>query len=321
MSLFTPTQPLESSRHFGGVDAGGTKFLCAIGTAQGKIERVVSIRTETPDMTLGKVAAFFNGWLAEGKALAGVGICAFGPLCRDPRESDYGKLRNSPKPGWGAVDILGSIRERLQAPLALDTDVNGAALAEGRWGAAAAKDIRHYAYVTVGTGVGVGVVADGRLINGVAHPELGHYRPPRQEGDLFEAICPFHGDCLEGLVSGPAIERRAGKSGNELADNDPVWRIVANYLAHLCSILILGFSPQRIIIGGGVMDRTVLFPMIREETRRLLGGYLSHPLHCGDLAEIIVPSGLAVRHANGLVVNAGVLGGLILAQQAIDRRL
>jgi len=320
MSIPSRSTPPSSAPYFGGVDAGGTKFLCAIGKTHERIERVISIKTEAPEKTLENVAEFFNEWLAGGKALAGIGISAFGPLCRDPLKADYGKLRNSPKPGWATADIGGYIRDHVPVPTAIDTDVNGAALAEGRWGAASENDIRHYAYVTVGTGVGVGIVADGRLVNGVAHPELGHYRPPRFNGDLFEGVCPFHGDCLEGLVSGPAIERRTGQPGAALDDDLPVWRPIAHYLAHLCSVLILGFSPQRIIIGGGVMDRSLLFPMIRGETRKLLGGYVSHPLHSGDLSEFIVPSGLGGRHGSGAPVNAGVLGGFILAEQATNER-
>lgn len=298
---------------YGGVDAGGTKFLCAIGRAPDSIDKIASVKTGAPDATLEQVAGFFAEWLAEGRSLAAIGIASFGPLVRNPAAPDYGRLANSPKPGWRHADIVGALRRRLSVPIAIDTDVNGAALAEGRWGAA--RGLSHFVYVTVGTGIGVGIVADGRLVNGVAHPELGHYRPPRHPLDRLEGICPFHGDCLEGLASGPAIAARSGgRPVEELADDDPLSYFTAYYLAHLASVLLLAVAPQRIIFGGGVMQRASLLASVRDDTRTLLGGYLSHPLHRDNLDEVIVPSGFTAAINAG--VNAGVLGGFILAEQA-----
>jgi fructokinase len=301
---------------YGAVDAGGTKFLCAIGRSHLEIDRIASIATRSRDETLDAVAGFFAEWLAQGNSLEAIGISSFGPLNRDPRAPNYGRLSNSPKPGWEHADIAGALRRQLHVPIAIDTDVNGAALAEGRWGAA--RGMTHFAYVTVGTGIGVGIVADGRLLNGASHPELGHYRPPRHPQDAFAGICPFHGDCLEGLASGPAIACRYGdgRTAEELADDDRIWPIVAHCLAHLCTILLFALSPECIVLGGGVMQRAQLLAMIRGETRKMLGGYLSHPLYAGDLDDVIVPSGLVIAQSEGMAVNAGVVGGFILAEEA-----
>jgi fructokinase len=300
---------------YGGVDAGGTKFLCAIGKSHNEIEKITSIKTTSEEQTLAAVASFFNEWLAEGNALAGLGISSFGPLIRDSNSPDYGKLCNSPKRGWAHADIGGFLCRNVPVPVKIDTDVNGAALAEGRWGAARGKS--HFAYVTVGTGIGVGIVADGRLVNGVMHPELGHYRPPRHPNDAFTGNCPFHGDCLEGLASGPALQARL-KGGLPEGSNDEnaIWQFAVHYLAHLCSLLLLTCAPECIILGGGVMQRTTLFAKIRQATRSMLGGYLSHPLHAGNLENIIVPSGLTTRQDGQAAINAGVIGGFVLAEQA-----
>jgi fructokinase len=304
---------------YGAVDAGGTKFLCAVGRSHLNIDKIASIATGSQEETLREVAGFFAEWLAEGNSLAAIGISSFGPLNRDPLAPDYGQLNNSPKPGWEHADIVGTLSRHVNVPIAIDTDVNGAALAEGRWGAARGKS--HFAYVTVGTGIGAGIVADGRLVNGAAHPELGHYRPPRHPQDSFGGICPFHGDCLEGLASGPAIAGRFGdgRSAKDLADDDGIWPIVAYYLAHLCTILLFAVSPECIVLGGGVMQRSLLFAMIRSEARKLAGGYLSHALYAGGFDDVIVPSGLVIAHGEGLAVNAGVVGGFIMAEGAAQR--
>jgi fructokinase len=302
---------------YGGVDAGGTKFLCAIGRTPTEIDKVRSIETTSESETLGEVAKFFNDWLADGNELASIGVASFGPLERDPHAPNYGKLCNSPKRGWEQADIGGFISRSVPVPLKIDTDVNGAALAEGRWGAARGKN--HFSYVTVGTGIGVGIVADGRLVNGLMHPELGHYRPPRHTDDAFEGLCPFHRDCLEGLASGPALLARVDNHPlDSLADDDTTWQFAAYYLAHLCSLLLLTSAPARIILGGGVMRRDTLLKRIRQATREMLGDYLSHPLYAASLDNVIVPSGLAGMRAGGTTINAGVLGGFILAEQAVQ---
>lgn len=297
---------------YGGVDAGGTKFLCAIGRSPTEIERTVSIPTTSPAETLGAVADFFGDWLQEGRPLSGIGVSSFGPIDRDPASPDHGRLGNTPKPGWANVDMAGHLG-RLAVPIRVDTDVNGAALAEGRWGAA--KNHRHFAYVTVGTGIGVGVVSEGRLVNGSGHPELGHYRPPRHPADGFAGACPFHRDCLEGLVAGPGIAGRTGRRAADLADGDPVWDVIAHYLAHLCGVLVLAFAPERIVLGGGLMRRAALLPAIRREAAEQLGGYVSTLSDQSAFDRLIAPSALDDDAPSG--VNAGVLGGFLLAQASI----
>lgn len=280
----------------GAFEAGGTKFLCALGTPSGEIVREECIPTAGPRETIAKALEFFR------ERPAAIGIASFGPVQLDRAAPDYGFITNTPKRDWRNFDIVGAVRREFDVPIGFDTDVNAAALAENRWGSA--QGLRTFLYVTVGTGIGAGAMVEGSLLHGSSHPEMGHIRIPHDLAkDPFAGVCPYHGDCLEGLASGPAIEARRGIEASEIPDDDPVWQLEANCLALGCSNWCCSFAPQRIILGGGVM-RPHLFPMIRERVTALLAGYVAAPE--------IVPSPLNNR--------AGVLGALALAAAALTPR-
>jgi fructokinase len=278
----------------GGIDVGGTKVLCAVGTGPDDIRADLCVPTTTPDETLTRAVAFFRA-----HAPSALGIASFGPLDLDPASRTVGFITETPKPGWSRVDVAGAVRRALGIPVAIDTDVNGAALAEWRWGAGVGCD--PVVYVTVGTGIGGGAILGGRPLHGLMHPEMGHMRVPRDPADPFPGACPFHGDCLEGLASGPAIRARRGLPGEALAVDDPVWALVARYLALGLVNIATVLSPRRIIVGGGVMRQPLLLARVREEVWVLLAGYVRVP------EELIVPPALGER--------AGVLGALALAAQ------
>ncbi|HXA52502.1 MAG TPA: ROK family protein [Candidatus Acidoferrum sp.] len=277
---------------YGGLEAGGTKFVCAIGTGPDDLERA-DFPTTTPDETIGRALAFFR----DRAPVHALGIASFGPVDLDPRSATYGYITSTPKPGWSHTDIAGLMGRALGVPVHLDTDVNAAALAESRWGSARGLD--DVVYLTVGTGIGGGALVGGRLVHGLLHPEMGHMRLPHDRiADPYGGICPFHGDCLEGLASGPAIEQRWGVSAQSLPSDHPAWRLEARYLAAGVVNLVCTLSPRRVIMGGGVMEQAHLFPMIREEVAALLNGYVAAP-------EIGPPA---------LGKNAGVLGAIALAR-------
>ena len=259
--------------------------------------------TRDPDTTLTEALAFFDAAAQRHGALRALGIASFGPLALDPRAPLYGRLLRTPKPGWHDVDLLAPFA-RFGIPIALDTDVNAAALAESVWGAG--RGLESLAYITVGTGIGGGVVVHGRTLRGLMHPELGHVHPRRHPDDAgFSGVCPHHGDCLEGLANGPAIVARLGHElGNASADH-PIWDIEADYLGQLCAQLALTVSPQRIVLGGGVMQHARLFAPIRARTQHWLGGYLARHAVEGGIDDYIVPPGLDDR--------SGILGALLMA--------
>lgn len=291
---------------FGAIEAGGTKFVCAVGSAASGIAATKTIPTSDPDTTFAAVTEFFQ---TAGRAheIAAVGIGSFGPVGVDPASPSYGRILATPKPGWQGTDMLGRIRAFLDVPLAIDTDVNAAALAEAR---AAGPEVRHLAYVTIGTGVGVGLVSDGRTVHGTGHPEIGHILIRRHplHGD-FPGVCPFHGDCLEGLASGPAVLAAWGSPATEFGDDHPFWTIQVDYLAQLCMTLLLSTMPQRIILGGGVMKQERLFPAVRARTAELLNGYVAGIENARSLDDVIVPP---------LCIDPpGVVGALLLAEAAL----
>jgi fructokinase len=291
---------------FGGIEAGGTKFVCAVGTGPDDLRAETRFPTTTPDETIGRALDFF-GEQAPGEGLAAIGIASFGPVDPDPGSPTYGHITSTPKSGWRDTDLLGRVRRALQIPSGFDTDVNGAALAERRWGAAQGLDT--FVYLTVGTGIGGGAFAHGRPLHGLVHPEMGHLRIPHDRAaDLFSGICPFHGDCLEGLASGPALEKRWGQSAETLPADHPAWSLQARYLALALANVVLVLSPQRIILGGGVMKEKQLFPMIRREIQTILNGYVQVPAILDDIDAYVVPPALGDR--------AGVLGAIALAQDA-----
>ena len=288
---------------FGGIEAGGTKFVCAVGTSPEHIRATVRIPTTTPTETLERVVAFFARYPEQLDAL---GIGAFGPLDLDPRSPTHGHITSTPKSGWRQCDIAGTLRRALGVPIAIDTDVNVAALGEHRWGAA--QDVEDVLYLTVGTGIGGGVLVRGEPMHGLLHPEIGHIPVTHdRHADPFPGICPYHGDCLEGLASGPAVHARWGQPGEALPDDHPAWALEAQYLALALVTCIYTLSSQRIILGGGVMQRTRLFPLIRSRVRALLGGYLDVPEIHARIEDYVVPPALGG--------NAGVLGALALAQE------
>lgn len=290
-----------------GVELGGTKSIAVLHD-RGVIVARHQIATADPSGTLGSLFATVAGWDAIAP-LAAVGLASFGPLRLDPGDPRFGCIGITPKPGWTGIDVRGPLARLLKLPVGFDTDVAGAALAEGQWGAS--QGFSDHVYVTVGTGVGIGIVAGGRLLHGGGHPEGGHVRIRRQLADGFLGICPFHGDCLEGLVSGPALASRTGLDAAEIADDHPVWSSVVDELAEAMTVLMLILSPQRVVLGGGVMmKRPQLIPKIAARVSTMLGGYLtfasSSPRH------LVVAAGLGE--------DAGPLGAVALALAALNAR-
>jgi fructokinase len=290
----------------GGVETGGSKTACAIGSGPEDVRAETSFATTTPAETLGRAVDFFRAHQAR-MPCAAIGIASFGPLDLDPVSPTLGFLTATPKAAWSHVDVAGTVRRALALPVGIDTDVNAAALAEHRWGAGVGDD--PLVYVTVGTGIGGGVVVAGRPLHGLVHPEMGHMRVPRDAGDPFRGTCPFHADCLEGLASGPAILARRGLPAEALPDDDPVWAVEARYLASGLVNVITVLSPRRIVVSGGVMRHPGLLHDVRTEVRRLLAGYVGTPAIVEAIEAYIVAPGLGER--------AGVLGALALAQDAI----
>jgi fructokinase len=289
---------------FGGVEAGGTKFVCAVATAPDDIRAETRILTTSPDETLGYVLAFFDHY----GPVDAIGISAFGPLDLRLESPTWGHLRSTPKAGWAGTDLVGPIRDRFHVPVAIDTDVNGAAVGEGRWGAA--QGLSTFVYLTVGTGIGGGAIVDGRPLHGLMHPEMGHMLVPHDwSRDPFSGVCPYHGDCLEGLASGPAIEARWGEAPEALPLEHAAWPLEAAYLASGVVNIMLALSPERLIMGGGVMQQAGLIGAVRREVRALLNDYLDVPAMTAGLERAIVVPDLGRR--------SGVLGAVALAEAAL----
>jgi len=297
----------SATRFFGAVEAGGTKFVVAIGDEHGNIITQQRFPTTDPVSTLAAVHTFLREQGGEPRPLAAIGVACFGPVQLDRSSPRYGFIGQTPKVGWSNTDVAGSLARAFRIPIGFDTDTNAAALAEHRWGAA--RRLNNLVYVTTGTGIGGAVLVGGVPIHGLMHPEIGHIFPRRHPLDLgFSGTCPFHGDCMEGLASGPAIVARSGKSLLQLDEAHPQWEIQADYLGQLCAQLVLTVSPQRIILGGGVMSQARLFPLIRQRVRHWLGGYIDRGDILTGIDEYVVPPGLGDR--------AGVLGALVLALAA-----
>jgi fructokinase len=287
---------------WGGIEAGGTKFVCAVGTGPDDLWAEVRFPSTTPEETIGQAIQFFQ---QQKEPLAAIGIASFGPLDPNPDSPTFGYITTTPKPGWAHTDLAGPIRRALGVPVGFDTDVNVAALGEYRWGAAQGLDT--FVYLTIGTGIGGGGMVNGKLIHGLMHPEMGHIRIPHdRDMDPCTGFCPYHGDCLEGLAAGPAVEGRWGQRGETLPADHPAWLLEADYLAFGLVNIICILSPQRIILGGGVMQQRQLFPLVRRRVRELLNGYIPVPAILDQIDDYIVPPGLGDR--------AGVLGAIALAQ-------
>jgi fructokinase len=279
---------------FGGIEAGGTKWLCAVGTGPDELTATETIPTTTPAETIGRALAFFE----RAGPVRAIGIGSFGPVDLRVGSPTWGSITTTPKPGWANTDVAGPIRRQLGVPVAFDTDVNAAALGEHRWGAARRLDT--CCYVTVGTGIGGGAIVGGQVVHGLTHPEFGHMRIPHDRvADPFPGSCPYHGDCWEGLAAGPAIEARWGRAPVELDAEAAVWRLEARYIALGLVNVVCVLSPERIVLGGGVMGGPGLRELVRVELDRLLAGYLS--------AEIVAPA---------LGSLSGVLGAIALAVSA-----
>ncbi|HEY0802237.1 MAG TPA: ROK family protein, partial [Steroidobacteraceae bacterium] len=283
-----------------------TKFVCAIGDESGAIHAESRYPTTDPGATLAQARDFLSE-RSRTLGLSAIGIASFGPVVLDRRSEKYGFIGKTPKAGWSNIDVVGMLARDFSCPVGFDTDVNAAASAEHRWGAA--QDTRNLVYLTVGTGIGGGVLVDAAPLHGLMHPEIGHIYPRRHPLDVgFAGVCPFHGDCLEGLASGPAIQARTGAELQHLDAAHAQWELEADYLGQLCAQLVLTVSPQRIIMGGGVMQQQRLFPGIRRRMRHWLAGYV-------DLGDILARSDCYVVPP-ALGTRAGVLGALSLAIDA-----
>ena len=287
---------------YGTLEAGGTKMVLSVGNEENELIEQVSIPTEAPEKTIPVMIDWFRD-----KDIVSLGIGTFGPADLKPSSPTYGWITKTPKPGWSNKPLLPPMRDELGIPALIDTDVNAAALAE--WKLGAAKGLNSCLYVTVGTGIGAGLVIEGNLVHGLVHPEMGHMLLRQEEKDQTPVgFCPYHAGCLEGLAAGPAIEKRWGKKGYELPPEHEAWDLEASYLAQMCMNAICAFSPEKIILGGGVMQQKHLFPLIREKTLKLLNGYVQAKEILDHIDSYIVEPGLGTK--------SGVTGALLLAKEA-----
>ncbi len=288
---------------YGCIEAGGTKFIAGIIAGPDDIRQTIRIDTSTPEQTIDATLDWFRAAEATYGPLAAMGIASFGPLELDRSAQNWGHITATTKPGWSNTDFGAVFARELMLHVGFDTDVNGAALSESRWGASVGQKVS--VYVTIGTGIGGGAIVDGRPLHGLSHPEMGHIKPQRHVDDLgFAGVCPFHGDCLEGLASGPAIKARWGASLSEMPSDHPAHAIIAWYIAQMVGTLQSIMEPGRVILGGGVMATPNLISRVQEKASQLGSSYFR-----GNAHDIIVPPGLGDR--------AGLLGALALAQDVV----
>ncbi|SEG06511.1 fructokinase [Eubacterium ruminantium] len=288
---------------YGALEAGGTKMVCAIGDENGKILEQISIPTLMPEETMPAIIEYF-----KNKDIAALGVACFGPVDVHPESSTYGYILKTPKLAWADYNIVGVLKDALGVPIGFDTDVNGSLLGEITWGSA--RNLTDVIYITIGTGIGGGILSGGNIVHGMLHPELGHMKLIPAPGDSFQGICPFHGNCFEGLASGPAISDRWGASGKDLMDRAEVWELESEYIAQALSNLILVMSPQKIILGGGVMHQMQLFPLVRKKVLEKVNGYLDTP-ELRDIDSYICPAGLSD--------DQGIMGAVKLAMNACEK--
>lgn len=282
------------------VEAGGTKFRAAVVADDLTIVDQVRIATSHPIETLEAVLDFF----ARQPAVASLGIASFGPLIVDPTAPEYGSLAKTPKPDWSGAPLLRRLRDGLAVPAEIQTDVEAAAVAEYELGAG--QGSRRVAYVTVGTGIGVGVAIDGVPFRGRDHLELGHIPIRRVPGDSFLGLCPFHGECLEGMASGPAVAKRWGVDPASLDEGHEAWELEADYLGQLSQVIVYAFSPDRILFSGGVGATNHLAPRIAASTQRQLAGY---SVSLSGNPDLIATAALGN--------DAGLLGAALLARSLL----
>ncbi|PZO04979.1 MAG: fructokinase [Alphaproteobacteria bacterium] len=296
---------------YGGIEAGGTKFVCAVGSGPDSVLDRAVFETRAPEATLADVIAFFQGAAQQHGPLSGLGVGAFGPVNIDPRSPGYGHILDTPKPGWAGTDIVGMLERALGIAVAIDTDVNCALMGEARWGSG--MGYSNLIYVTIGTGIGAGIMVNDRIVYGASHPEIGHVFVPKSADDVgFGGNCQFHQDrCIEGLVSGPAIKARYGKSADELSEDHAAWDLVANYIAVLCGNLLLTVAPDRIILGGGVMNQKHLYPMVTAALGKNIAGYVDIGRNRDPRHDFITSPGLGA--------DSGICGALALAASS-DRQ-
>jgi fructokinase len=298
------------SRVYGGIEAGGTKFVCVVGSGPDDVIAETRYLTTSSDQTIRQAIDFFQPYAAQGQ-LAAIGIASFGPVDLNPASPGYGTITTTPKSAWNQVDLYGAIHRAFNVPVAFDTDVNAAAFGEHYW-ISENRSLDPFLYITVGTGIGVGVLANGSPIHGLVHSEAGHFAIPHDwQKDRFPGVCPFHGDCLEGLASGPAIARRWGPSAEALPDDHPAWELEAHYIALGLANLIYAYSPQRIVLGGGVAQHLGLHDLVRIKVVEHLNGYIQSPLVLERISDYIVSPGLGNR--------SGVFGAIAMAIE-LDRR-
>jgi fructokinase len=291
---------------YGGIEAGGTKFVCMIASSLDDIRAEIRFPTTSPTETIGRAIDFFKRHMLTTSVQA-IGVGSFGPLDLDRSSPTYGFITSTPKPGWQQTDVAGKLRSALDIPIAFDTDVNAAAFGEYRWGALQNSDPS--IYITVGTGIGGGIIVRQRPVHGLIHPEVGHmFLPHDREIDPFPGVCPYHKDCFEGLASGPALQARWGQPAESLPGDHPAWELEARYVALAISNLILIYSPQRIVLGGGVMERQEILPLIRRSVPKILNGYVQSPQISDHIDQLIVPPALGHQ--------AGILGTIALAMEA-----
>jgi len=316
-----------STKTYGGIEAGGTKFICAVGTGPTDL-LTKRVETQTPQKTIDEVVKFFQPFVVEeaGKRLAAIGIASFGPLELNKESPRYGYITNTPKPSWMNVNLVGNISDSLGIPVAIDTDVNGAALGEQEWGAA--QGLNTFVYVTLGTGIGGGGMINGNLMHGLVHPEMGHIRIPRDNNEKpgFKGSCKFHKpgprnspgfSCWEGLASGASMQQRWGKPPEEMLEGDKnygrAWNLEANYIAIGLHNLICTLSPQRIILGGGIMNHINLLEQVRKKVVKLLNGYVPALDSLEKLRNYLVRPALVDVKSNTSL--SGVLGSIVLAKR------
>jgi fructokinase len=299
---------MTTNKIFGGIEAGGTKFICAVGSGPENIVSEIRFPTTTPAETIQKVCDFFAPYINQ---LQGIGLGSFGPVDVNPVSSAYGYITTTPKPNWGNTNILGMLREKLNLPIAIDMDVVASGLGESKWGAS--KGFDPSLYLTIGTGIGGGFIINDRPLRGLVSLEMGHIRIPHDLSlDPFQGACPYHGDCFEGLASGPAIQSRFGKRGEMLARDHLFWDVEAGYIAYALTNYILTLAPKKIVIGGGIMQNDKMYEKIRLQVKTLLNEYLNHPTLTQSLDQYIVPPALGNRSgvlgAIALIMDSGISG-------------